>query len=150
MSRQLAWPGMQTMSEAGRPLLLDTHAWVWLVEGRQDVQKVARVTLEQASEDSLLRLCANSMWEVAMLEARGRLRFDIPGVQWLEAALGIPGLSLVPLTPSICRESSRLPGAFHGDPADRLIVATARQSHARLVTRDRQILDWFSCLSSGP
>ena len=122
------------------PLVLDTHAWVWLAEGRDDLDPGVVELLERASEGSLLRLSAISVWEVGMLEARGRLRFDIPCLEWVEQALGLPGISLVPLTPSICVHSSRLPGDFHGDPADRLLVATARELEATLLTRDERIL----------
>jgi PIN domain nuclease of toxin-antitoxin system len=98
--------------------------------------------MERAGEESFLRVSVISAWEVGMLEARGRLRFDIPCEEWVEHAFGLPGLSLMPLTPSICVRSSRLPGAFHGDPADRLIVATARELGAVLLTRDEPILQY--------
>jgi PIN domain nuclease of toxin-antitoxin system len=77
-----------------------------------------------------------------MLEARGRLRFDISCEEWVEHAFGLPGLSLMPLTPSICVRSSRLPGVFHGDSADRLTADTARELGAVLLTRDQPILDY--------
>ncbi len=125
-----------------RPVLLDTHVWVWLMEGRVGVSPEAVQLMEQAGEESFLRVSAISAWEVGMLEARGRLRFDIPCEEWVEHAVGLPGISLMPLTPSICVRSSRLPGVFHGDPADRLIVATARELGALLLTRDEPILQY--------
>ena len=125
-----------------RPVLLDTHVWVWLMEGRAGVRPEAVELMERAGEASFLRVSVISVWEVGMLEARGRLRFDIPCEEWIEKAFGLPGLSLMPLTPSICVRSSRLPGVFHGDPADRLIVATARELGAVLLTRDDPILQY--------
>ena len=125
-----------------RPVLLDTHVWVWLMEGRSGVSPEAVQLMERAGEESFLRVSTISAWEIGMLEARGRLRFDIPCEEWVEHAFGLPGLSLMPLTPSICVRSSRLPGVFHGDPADRLIVATARELGAVLLTRDEQILQY--------
>ena len=125
-----------------RPVLLDTHVWVWLAEGRAGVRPEAVALMERAGEESLLRVSAISAWEVGMLEARGRLRFDVPCEEWVEKAFGLPGLSLMPLTPSICLRSSRLPGNLHGDPADRLIVATARELGALLLTRDEPILQY--------
>jgi len=125
-----------------RPVLLDTHVWVWLAEGRVGVRPEAVALMERAGEESLLRVSAISAWEVGMLEARGRLRFDVPCEEWVEKAFGLPGLSLMPLTPSICVRSSRLPGNLHGDPADRLIVATARELGALLLTRDEPILQY--------
>jgi PIN domain nuclease of toxin-antitoxin system len=98
--------------------------------------------MERAGEESFLRGSTISAWEVGMLEARGRLRFDISCEEWVEHAFGLPGLSLMPLTPSICVRSFRLPGVFHGDLADRLIVATARELGAVLLTRDERILKY--------
>ena len=125
-----------------RPVLLDTHVWVWLAEGRAGVRPEAVALMERAGEESLLRVSAISAWEVSMLEATGRLRFDVPCEEWVEKAFGLPGLSLMPLTPSICVRSSRLPGNLRGDPADRLIVATARELGALLLTRDEPILQY--------
>jgi PIN domain nuclease of toxin-antitoxin system len=122
--------------------VLDTHAWIWIVEGREHLAPQAVELVETAAGEGLLRLSALSMWEVAMLEARGRIRFDISCLEWMEQALGLPGLSLVPLTPSIAVGSSRLPGDFHGDPADRIIVATARTVGGALVTRDERIREY--------
>jgi PIN domain nuclease of toxin-antitoxin system len=113
---------------------------VWLVEGHQGLKQRAVSMMERAGEDSRLRLCAISVWEVAMLESKGRIGFNVPCLEWIEAALGLPGLSLMPLTPVICVESTRLPGALAGDPADRLIVATARGLGATLITRDERLL----------
>lgn len=112
------------------------------MEGRAGVSPEAVKLMEQAGEESFLRVSVISAWEVGMLEARGRIRFDIPCEEWVEHAFGLPGLSLMPLTPSICVRSSRLPGLFHGDPADRLIVATARELGAVLLTRDLPILQY--------
>jgi PIN domain nuclease of toxin-antitoxin system len=112
------------------------------MEGRAGVSPEAVQLMEQAGEESFLRVSVISAWEVGMLEARGRLRFDIPCEEWVEHAFGLPGLSYMPLTPSICVRSSRLPGVFHGDPADRLIVATARELGAVLLTRDEPILQY--------
>ena len=125
-----------------RPVLLDTHVWVWLVESRAGVRPEAVELMERAGEESFLRVSAISAWEVGMLEARGRLRFDVTCEEWVEQAFGLPGLSFIPLTPSICVRSSRLPGVFHGDPADRLIVATSRDLGAVLLTRDDPILQY--------
>jgi PIN domain nuclease of toxin-antitoxin system len=120
--------------------VLDTHAWVWIAEGREGLDEGAVALIDAAADEGMLRLSVLSMWEVGMLEARGRIRFDIPCLDWVEHALDVPGLSLVPLTPSIAVNSSRLPGDFHGDPADRVIVATTRAVGGVLVTRDERTI----------
>ena len=112
------------------------------MEGRAGVRSEAIELMERAGEESFLRVSVISAWEVGMLQTRGRLHFDIPCEEWVEQAFSLPGLSLMPLTPSICVRSSRLPGVFHGDPADRLIVATARELGAVLLTRDDPILQY--------
>ena len=124
------------------PILLDTHVWIWLLEGRDGLGADAVELMERSAEDSLLRVSIISAWEVGMLEAKGRVRFTIPCERWVEKAFGLPGLSLFPLTPAICIRSTRLPGDFHGDPADRLLVATAREIGALMLTRDERILEY--------
>jgi PIN domain nuclease of toxin-antitoxin system len=83
-----------------------------------------------------------SCWEVAKLVELGRLELRRPLEEWLALALRAPRLALLPLTPPIVVESTRLPGSFHRDPADQLIVATARMHGVRLLTADRRILNY--------
>ena len=71
---------------------------------------------------------------------RGRLRLPMAVDQWLHAALAYPGMTLLPLTPEIAADACCLPGSFHNDPADQIIVATARAHGSQLVTMDRRIL----------
>ena len=77
-----------------------------------------------------------------MLEAKGRVVLPLDGMEWVRQALKAPGISLTALTPEIALESSRLPGEFHGDPADRILTATARNLQAALVTQDQRILHY--------
>jgi len=74
-----------------------------------------------------------------MLESRGRLRLSSDCLAWIRTALSAPGIRLMPLTPEIAVASARLPAAFHGDPADRILVATARDHGLTLVTKDERI-----------
>jgi len=90
----------------------------------------------------MLRLSVISVWEVALLESKQRLHLHMDCLEWVRRALETPGLSLVPLTPEITVESTRLPGNIHADPADRILVATARNLGARLMTRDQALLDY--------
>lgn len=123
-----------------KPLLLDTHYWIWLQEGKADqISPSLRNSIDHAAGAGSLLLSIISVWEVALLESRGRIGLSAPCEEWVEQALATPGLSLAPLTPEIAIESTRLPEAFHGDPADRIIFATARKMGARLMTRDEQM-----------
>ena len=120
-------------------LLLDTHAWVDVVVGAPLPTETLR-RVRRAVAEARLRLAAISLWEVAMLSSKGKLQLASPLAAWLETSLTRSGVVLVPLDAAIAAESVELPGTFHGDPADRLIVATARCLRATLLTRDRKIL----------
>jgi PIN domain nuclease of toxin-antitoxin system len=98
--------------------------------------------IDEAAAIGSLLLSVISVWELGLLESKGRLQLYAPCEQWVRDALAMPGLSLAPLTPEIALASSRLPEPFHGDPADRVIVATARALGARLVTRDTKIREY--------
>ena len=123
-------------------LLLDTHVWLWLVAGSADLSTEARLTIDEAASAGSLRIAAISLWEVALLASRGRIVLGKSIGPWLEEALADPGPAIDPLSPQIAAESYALPDVFHRDPADRLIVATARVANATLMTRDQRILDY--------
>ena len=117
-------------------IVLDTHAWIWWAADARRLPPTARHAIDQADA---VGVCAISLWEVAMLVAKGRLEFDRETVTWLKQALALPRVELLPLTPVLAADAARLPDTFPGDPADRLIVASARQARAPLVTRDARI-----------
>jgi PIN domain nuclease of toxin-antitoxin system len=120
---------------------LDTHYWIWLQAGaREEFSQSVLNAINQAAANGTLLLSVISVWELGMLEEKGRVRLHAPCEQWVRVALAMPGLSVAPLTPEIALASTRLPQPFHGDPSDRIIVATARALGARLVTRDSKIL----------
>ncbi len=125
-----------------RALLLDTHIWLWVVAGSDELSAEARRTIGRAVGAGMLRIAAISLWEIALLASRGRIVLGKPIGLWLDEALADPGPAIEPLTPRIAIESYELPERFHGDPADRMIVATARVTGATLMTRDRRILDY--------
>ena len=130
------------MPSPEKVLLLDTHVWLWLVGGAEPLKRTVLSAVEGAARRGRIRVSAISVWEVAMLEAKGRIRLAKDCLAWVQEALAAPGTSLVPLTPEIAVESSRLPGDFHGDPADRILIATARLLDATLLTRDERILTY--------
>ena len=125
-----------------KTLLLDTHVWLWLEAGSNELASGARRTIRTALGAGLLRIAAISLWEAALLALRGRILLGKPTGLWFDAALAPPGPIIEPLCARIAIESCELPGAFHRDPADRMIVATARVKDAILMTRDRRILDY--------
>lgn len=120
-------------------IVLDTHVWVWRASDSTKLPTPMRVKLEKADA---LGVPAIACWEVAMLEAKRRLALTQPARVWIELALARPGISLLPLDPEIAWLSMNLPGDFHGDPADRMIVATALHLGLPLATMDEQIIRW--------
>jgi PIN domain nuclease of toxin-antitoxin system len=121
------------------PTLLDTHAWVWWVTEDRRLSAVARRAIERSQAKDDLSLSFISVWEIAKKVEKAQLVLDRPVDQWLELALARPGLHLVELTRPILVESCKLPPPFHGDPADQLIVATARDCDAVIITKDARI-----------
>lgn len=123
-------------------ILLDSHVLVWLVEGDPRLGDGARGEIERTRDEDRIGVSAITPWEIAMLVEKGRLRLNLEVGAWVERALALPGVDLLPIEPAIAVDSVRLPGAFHPDPADRLIVATARHWPATLLTADGAILKY--------
>lgn len=122
-------------------LLLDTHIWIWAVN--KEIDKLSATAIEaitQAESSQSLAVSAISVWEVGMLDAKGRITCNPDCSTWVNKALSFPGLKFIPLTPSIAILSSRLPGEIHGDPADRILAATCLQLNATLLTKDKKLL----------
>ncbi len=125
----------------GDLLLLDTHCWIWAQLGLiRQLSRAALQSIKDGEREGNLRVSVISIWELAMLEKRGRVALPMNVRTWVDQALGKPGIAVAPLTPEIAIESVHLPGEMHGDPADRMLVATARVLGATLVTKDAQLL----------
>lgn len=120
-------------------IVLDTHAWVWWVHGDEKLTPSQTGVVEDA-ESGVIGVSAISCWEVAKLVERGRLELPCSVEEWLDLALGYPGVRLLELSPEIAVASTRLPGDFHKDPADQIIVATARVNGCPLVTSDQRLI----------
>lgn len=119
-------------------ILLDTHAWIWAASAPDRLGRDGRRLL---ARDRARGVAAISCWEVATLAARRRIELDRDPVAWMEEALVEVGADLLPLTPAVAAASAQF-GDFHGDPADRLIIATALTHGAVLVTKDERIREF--------
>ena len=119
-------------------IVLDTHVWVWWVQGDPRLARAAAERIEQ-EESGGIAVSAISCWEIAKLVEHNRLALPLGVEEWLSTALSYPGIQLAPITPRIAVESTQLPGEFHADPADQLIVATARVLNCTLFTADTKI-----------
>lgn len=121
-------------------IVMDTHALIWLDTGARDLGKTARSEFDAALREGKLAVSAISFWECAMLIAKGRIALSINPTQWRTDLLA-SGLIELPVTGATGIAAAGLPN-FHGDPADRLIVAAALENEARFATADHKILDW--------
>ena len=120
-------------------IVLDTQAWVWWTNDPARLSETQRQAISD-SEDDTIGVSVISCWEIAKLYEYGRLELPIELSEWFYAALAYPGVSLLNLTPEIAIESTRLPGDFHRDPFDQMIVATARLNQCPLLTSDGKII----------
>ena len=128
------------MIKETKKYLLDTHAWFWLAVGDSRFSPENVSILERASLEGCVFLSQISLWELAMKEAKGKIQLNRSLENWCED--NTEGLSIVDLPLKIAISATRLPGEFHKDPADRMIVATARHYGYTLVTGDGLILQY--------
>ena len=123
-------------------IVLDTHIWVWWVHGDEQLTRIQAGVIE-ANEADVIGVSAISCWEIAKLVEYRRLELPCSLSEWFEQALSYPGIRLLELTPEVAIESTQLPGEFHRDPADQLIVATTRIHSCPLVTSDSMLLKYL-------
>jgi PIN domain nuclease of toxin-antitoxin system len=119
--------------------LLDTHAWVWWVTEDRRLSRRAKSRIQSSLSEGSLGISLISVWEIAKKVENQQLVLDRPLDRWLDEAVSLRGMSVWELTRPILVDSCALPGPFHGDPADQILVATARHHRATLVTKDQRI-----------
>lgn len=124
------------------PLVADTCLALWLVSGAPLAASGASALADAAAKGVPVPISPISAWEVGLLVSRNRLNLGLTPESWFGRLLALPGLQLTAVTPRILIASSFLPGTPPRDPADRIIVATARDLGATLMTRDRLLLDY--------
>ncbi len=122
-------------------ILLDTHTWIWSHSATKLLSDNVKKLIKKTQTDQRA-IASISIWEFAMMVTKGRINVKIDPKRWLNNAIGKSGLRVIELTPEIAMESCNLPGDFHKDPADRIIVATARTHNLTLLTKDRKILEY--------
>lgn len=123
-------------------IVLDTHALVWWVAGDSQLSRPAREAIEAEAQNGEILVSAISAWEVAMLAKAGRLALTMDVGAWLDTVAEVPAIRFVPVDVRISVHSVDLPGEFHKDPADRIIVATARHHSVPLISADLKIRDY--------
>ena len=121
--------------------LLDTHVLLWWLEGGKRLSRKQKRAIDRAGPDNPLAVSDITPWEIATLYELGRIRLRMALRDWLEAAVAPPLVARVPISPAVAAEVAVLPPTFHRDPADRIIVATARVHGLALLTSDERIAD---------
>jgi PIN domain nuclease of toxin-antitoxin system len=129
------------MSDA-QPILLDTHAAIWITEDQPLAKGAIEAVNAAYRTGSAVFVSAISAWEVGLLVSRNRLGLVARPERWFQRLLAVPGVRLADLSPDILIASSFLPGTPPRDRADRIILATARDLGATLITRDRLMLKY--------
>ena len=120
-------------------IVLDTHTLVWWVTGDAALSKKAKSVIEREQDGGEIILSAISAWEITMLVEKDRLVLSMDVSSWLATVAEIEGVKFLPVDVEIANKSVVLPGDFHKDPADRMIVATARKLAVPVVTKDEKI-----------
>ena len=120
-------------------IVLDTHVWVWWILDTDELSE-AQIHALADSEFDQIGISVTSCWEIAKLFEYGRLELPVGVSEWIDTALSYPKVTFLDLSPEIAIESTQLPGDFHRDPADQIIVATARIYGCSLASSDDKII----------
>lgn len=122
-------------------ILLDTHIWIWWIDQNQKLKDWQKQLIQNNQENGL-GVSIISCWEVSKLVELGRIDFENSIEEWMDTALTYEGIQLIELTPEIAIQSTKLPGNFHKDPADQILVATAILYDIPFLTSDEKILEY--------
>ncbi|MBD2498157.1 type II toxin-antitoxin system VapC family toxin [Nostoc sp. FACHB-280] len=123
-------------------ILLDTHIWLWWLHSPDQLSERGRNLLTIGENQNALIVSAISVWEIAVKYSNGKLPLPLPVNEWFALAKSRPGITIEPLDPLDAITSTQLPGDFHKDPADRIIVAIAYRRNIELMTCDQKILNY--------
>jgi PIN domain nuclease of toxin-antitoxin system len=124
------------------PLVIDTHVLLWTLLEPEKLMEITKKHIALAQESNQILISSISLWEIAMLYLKKRISIYEPIKDFLESIVNINGTIIKDMSPEIAAESILLADDFHGDPADRIIVATTKVHGAVLLTRDHKILSW--------
>lgn len=123
-------------------IIIDTHIFLWLMEGSSDLKDSEIELINKVINNGQILVASISIWEIAMLQKSGKITLSMPIKNWVEQSLNQKGIVIAAFDTEILIESVFLPGNFHKDHADRMIVATSRIKKLPLLTHDRRIIDY--------
>lgn len=119
--------------------LVDTHAWIWYVFNDPAIKKSFKL-IDSAIQNNDLYISDISLWEIAKLDQKKRIILEMPCLEWINKFISSTSIKVISISSSIAVESCHLPEKFHSDPADEIIIATARVENLTILTRDKKIL----------
>lgn len=123
-------------------IILDTHVLLWILLEPEEISDPLKKQINLAQKNNHLLISSISLWEIAMLAYKKRIDVYEPIASFLDSISNLNGLTIIDISPEIAATSTALGEDFHGDPADRIISATAKTLKATLLTRDKKILNW--------
>jgi PIN domain nuclease of toxin-antitoxin system len=123
-------------------IIIDTHVWLWLLHDPSQLSNAARTQIEIEEAQNGILVSAISVWEIAVKSSLGKLTLPLPIDDWYALAKSHSGIVIEAMNPEDAIASTQLPGDFHKDPADRIIVAMARRYDVPLITCDNNILKY--------
>lgn len=124
-------------------IVLDTHIWIWYIDRPDLLSQNALQAIEKAKQNDSVYISSISSWEIYMLEKKGRLKFKITASLWIEKCERLSFFRFVPVDNGIVKMAVELNEMLHSDPADRIIIATAKSLGIPLVTKDEKILSYY-------
>jgi PIN domain nuclease of toxin-antitoxin system len=123
-------------------ILLDTHVWIWIAAGNPILSPNSRKSIDRARDHEHLFISPISAWEISKLVERKKISLEMDLMDWIKQWIELPGITIAELSIPVAVLSNRLPGIIHGDPADRILIASAYEHNAVLVTADEKILEY--------
>lgn len=123
-------------------ILLDTHAWIWFLSNPELLSATAKSYIDKAMKNNALYISTISVWEIALLTLKKRLILNVDIGEWIAKAESLKFLNFIPIDNTVALNSVNLPPPLHNDPADRIIIASAKERDALLITKDEKILKY--------
>jgi len=123
-------------------IILDTHVWLWWLSNPENLSNKAMKSIDIAMKEKDIYISSISAWEIALLVARNRLTLTIDVSDWINKSESLPFINFIPVDNMIALRAVHLPGSFHNDPADRIIIATGLTMGAPIVTKDDRIMNY--------
>lgn len=123
-------------------ILLDTHVWIWFLSNPELLSATAKSHIDKAMRNNAIYVSSISVWEIALLTLKKRLILTVDVGEWIAKAESLKFFNFIPIDNTVALNSVNLPPPLHNDPADRIIISSAKELDALLITKDEKILNY--------